>query len=64
MSTIVQFLEEVPPGDPEKRPCTVLGKKKNLKIVDYVTVSPYFGDKVTKEVIQLLFITVIQIHCA
>ena len=52
----VKFLEVVPAGDPLNRPCTILGKKTNLKLVDYDKVQPYFGDKVNKEVTARLLL--------
>lgn len=53
MGVEVEFLIEVPPGDPANRPCTILGKKKNLQCVLYSQVFPYLGDRVTEEVASL-----------
>ena len=50
MGVEVEFLEEVPAGDPLQRPCTVLGKKTNLQGLPFSKVSPYLGDRVTEEV--------------
>ena len=50
MAATVEVLESVLPEDPSSRPCTVLGKKCNLKSLDFEKVKPFFGDKVTKEV--------------
>ena len=46
----IEFQVNVPAGDSAVRPVTILGKKRNLESVSFAQVSPYLGDKVTKEV--------------
>ncbi len=48
----IEFLVEVPPADPSTRPCSILGKKENLKLVPFAKLTPYLGTKVTEEVQQ------------
>ena len=62
MSTVVKFLEKVAAGSPHTRPCTVLGKRINLEKVNYDTVAPYFGDKVNKEVKNVVLCEQYRMH--
>lgn len=50
MSTTLEFVAQVGASDPSQRPCTILGKKGNVQPLPFAKVSPYLGDKVTKEV--------------
>ncbi len=46
----VQFLINVPAGDPLERPCTIIGKKRNLKTVSFPKLSPYLGERTSSKV--------------
>ena len=46
----IQFSTNVPAADLSDRPVTILGKRGNLKKVQYRDVSPYIQQKVSSEV--------------
>lgn len=50
----VVFCKSVTPGDPNERPCTILGKPKNLQSVSFAGVAPFLTPRVTEEVVSQL----------
>ena len=50
----VVFCKSVTPGDPNERPCTILGKPKNLESLPFSAVAPFLAPRVTEEVVSKL----------
>ena len=46
----VVFRRTVGPGDPDKRPCTIVGKLENLRRLPFDAISPYIAPRVDEEV--------------
>ena len=51
----VVFCKSVTPGDPNERPCTILGKPKNLESLPFSAVAPFLAPRVTEEVVISTF---------
>ncbi len=47
---VIKFCTSVPGGDPESRPCTIVGKRPNLNKVPFTDVEPFFGNRVSDKV--------------
>ncbi len=53
MSVQIKFSTAVSPGDPESRPCTIVGKRPNLTKVPFTAIAPLLGNRVSEEVHSL-----------
>ena len=53
MAEIV-FCKAVAAEDPDKRPCTIVGKREHLKIVPFQALSPLLAPRVTEEVSYII----------
>ena len=46
----IKYLGEVPAGDPQSRPCRIIGKLANLRQVSFSQVSGYLAPRVDETV--------------
>ena len=53
---VIKFCTSVPGGDPESRPCTIVGKRPNLDKVPFTDVAPFLGNRVSEEVRVILYL--------
>ena len=52
---VIKFCTSVPEGDPENRPCTIVGKRPNLDKLPFTDVAPFLGNRVSEEVRKYMF---------
>ena len=50
MGVDINYVRDVPVGDPETQPCRIIGKLANLQQISYSQISACLGDKVDEQV--------------